>query len=752
MRVDIPLNFMAKKLVIVESPAKAKTIGQYLGADYIVRASYGHVRDLPKSKLGIDVEHDYAVDYQTIARSKKVVSDLKAALKNADELYLATDFDREGEAIAWHLSEILKPKSVAKRITFHEITKSAIQHAVDNPREIDADLVDAQQARRILDRLVGYKLSPFLWKKVYRGLSAGRVQSVAVRLIVDREREIKAFDSREYWTLDAILKSKHGEFEAYVAEKNSTKPLEVASEADIQKLAGTLKNATLKVTEIEIAHSQTNPQAPLITSTLQQRAAQHCHFSAKKTMKVAQDLYEGVDIHGMGTVALITYMRTDSYNLADQAKKQAASVIVSDFGAKYLPSKPNIYTKKVRGAQEAHEAIRPTNFALSPTMLKEKLSKDHFRLYELIWRSAIASQMSPAKVETTTATIESGDKTRLIGRGRKLTFDGYLKVFADAEERFEALPELEEAETVAFKKLDPTQHFTQPPARYSEASLVKELEKRGIGRPSTYAPIMSTIVDRGYVTKQTGRFVPESVAEVVTDLLVEHFPTVADYNFTAEMEDTLDDVAEGKKDLTKALDDFYKPFADLLTKGEKSVDKKAVVEEKTDKKCPECSKPLVIKLGRFGKFYACSGYPDCKYTAPITENMDAESQEAVKEQSGEKCPECKDGDLVLKQGRFGTFFGCSNYPKCKHTKAIVVSSDVPCPNCGKDLVRKMTRRGKPFWGCSGYPKCKTAFWDEPINEKCPECSNLLVKKKAGISCSQCEYTKDGIPEEAASAS
>lgn len=739
---------MAKKLVIVESPAKAKTIGQYLGSDYVVRASYGHVRDLPKSKLGIDVEHDYAVDYQTIAKSKKVVGELKDALKNADELYLATDFDREGEAIAWHLAEILKPKTAPKRITFHEITKSAIQSAIEHPRTIDPDLVDAQQARRILDRLVGYKLSPFLWKKVYRGLSAGRVQSVAVRLIVDREREIKAFESREYWTLDAILKAKAGEFEAYVAEKNSTKPLELSKEEEIKKLAGTLKNATLTVKEIEVGQSQLNPQPPLITSTLQQRAAQVCHFSAKRTMKLAQDLYEGVDIPGMGTVALITYMRTDSYNLADQAKRQAASVIISDFGAKYLPAKPNVYTKKVRGAQEAHEAIRPTNFTLSPTMLKDKLSKEHWKLYELIWRIAIASQMTSAKVETTTATITSGDGTKFIGRGRKLLFDGFLKVVPDAEERFEALPDIDEGEKVSFKKLEPTQHFTQPPARYSEASLVKELEKRGIGRPSTYAPIMSTIVDRGYVTKQAGRFVPESVAEVVTDLLVEHFPSVADFNFTADMEDTLDDVAEGKKDLAKALDEFYKPFADLLEKGEKSVDKKAIVEEKTDKKCPECQKPLVIKLGRFGKFYACSGYPDCKYTAPMTENMDEQSQEAVKEQSGEKCPECKDGDLVLKQGRFGTFFGCSNYPKCKHTKAIVVSSEVPCPNCGKDLVRKMTRRGKPFWGCSGYPKCKTAFWDEPINEKCPECSNLLVKKKSGISCSQCDYQKEAGTEDA----
>jgi DNA topoisomerase-1 len=461
-------------------------------------------------------------------------------------------------------------------------------------------------------------------------------------------------------------------------------------------------------------------------------------------MKIAQELYEGVDVVGMGTVALITYMRTDSYNLSEQAKKQANAVIVSDYGSKYVPAKPNVYSKKVRGAQEAHEAIRPTNFSLTPTQLKDKISRDHFKLYELIWRAATASQMAAAVVETTTATIQSGDGTKLIGRGRKLVFDGFLKTYSEEEERFVELPDIAEGEEVTFKKLEPTQHFTQPPARYSEATLVKELEKRGIGRPSTYAPTMSTIVDRGYVTKQVGRFVPETVAEVVTDLLVAHFPTIVDYDFTARMEEELDDIAEGKKKMTEALSGFYEPFEKMLSEGEKTVDKKAVVEEKTDKKCPECGKPLVIKLGRYGKFYACSGWPDCKHTAPITDGMDAEEKEAVAEQSGEKCPECKDGELVLKQGRFGNFFGCSNYPKCKHTKAIVVSSDVKCPNCGKDLVRKMTRRGKPFWGCSGYPKCKTAFWDEPTNDKCPECGNIIVKKRTGLACSQCDYTKEAV--------
>jgi DNA topoisomerase I len=731
-----------KKLVIVESPAKAKTIGQYLGSDFIVKASFGHVRDLPKSKLGIDVEHGFAIDYQPLPKSRSVLGELKEAAKKSDELYLATDFDREGEAIAWHLVELLKPKQEPKRVTFHEITKSAIQHAIDNPRAIDPHLVDAQQARRVLDRLVGYKLSPFLWKKVYRGLSAGRVQSVAVRLIVEREREISAFKVREYWTLEAILKAKGGEFEAHVVEKNSSKPLELENRDEIHKLAAKLKTATLKVTDREVAQSVLNPRPPLITSSLQQQAARFCGFSAKRTMKIAQDLYEGVDIAGMGTVALITYMRTDSFNMSDQAKKQAASVIVSDFGSKYVPGKPNVYTKKVRGAQEAHEAIRPTNFNLSPAQLKDKIGRDHFRLYELIHQAALASQMAPANVETTTLTIESGDRTRFIGRGRKLLFEGFLKAFNEDEERFVALPDVDEGEVVAFKKLEPVQHFTQPPARYSEASLVKELEKRGIGRPSTYAPIMSTIVDRGYVTRQAGRFVPEDVAQVVTDLLVGHFPSIVDYDFTAKMEDELDDIADGDKKLAGVLGDFYKPFEKMLAEGEKSVDKKSLVEEQTDKKCPECSKPLVIKLGRFGKFFACSGFPDCKHTSPVTDGMGKEEKEAMTEHVGEKCSECKDGELVMKQGRFGSFFGCSNYPKCKFTKAMVVGSDVACPNCGKELVRKNTRRGKPFWGCSGYPKCKTAFWDEPVKGLCPQCKNVMVKKKGEIVCSQCDHVQE----------
>jgi len=750
-----------KKLVIVESPAKAKTIGQYLGAEFTVRASYGHVRDLPVKKLGIDPAKHFEVEYVPITKAKTVLTELKNLLKTSTELYLATDFDREGEAIAWHLTQALglgqlsaisnqqsaqKPsrKQIADsrmpiyRITFHEITKPAIENALKHPRSIDRQLVDAQQARRILDRLVGYKLSPFLWKKVYRGLSAGRVQSVAVRLIVEREREIKAFITKETWTLDAHLKSKNGDFSAYLAKEGSTTKLELDSQKEIDVLKKKLEKSALEVEKLETSDSLLKPQAPLITSTLQQAAARVLHFSAKKTMKIAQDLYEGVDIGKSESVGLITYMRTDSYQMSQIAKKQAEALIAKDYGAKYLPSQPNLFTKKVRGAQEAHEAIRPTDFAIKPVEVKDKLTKDHYNLYNLIWSQATASVMAPAQVKTTTASVRSAAGV-LIGRGRELVFDGFMRLVPDVEEKFIQLPKLVEKEVVTLKKLDTVQHFTEPPARYSEASLVRELEKRGIGRPSTYAPIMSTIVDRGYVTRLAGRFTPTEVASIVIDLLVEHFPNIVDYNFTAEMEDKLDDIAEGKRQLEPVLEEFYTPFAKLLAEKEKSVDKKAIVEEATDKKCPDCTKPIVLKLGRFGKFYSCTGFPECKHTEPyLDDKFTKEEEKEIAEEVKEKCEKCG-GQMVIKQGRFGTFLACSNYPKCKFTKAIVIGSSVSCPNCSKELIRRNTRRGRVFWGCSGYPDCKTAYWDEPLNEKCPTCGNLLLNKKSGPACSQCDY-------------
>lgn len=731
---------MPKKLVIVESPAKAKTIGQYLGSDFIVKASYGHVRDLPKTKLGIDVDNDFAVDYQSLPKSKTILSQLKKDADSSAEIFLATDPDREGEAIAWHLVAALKSKKPTHRIAFTEITKTAVQHAVANPREISQDLVDAQQARRILDRLVGYKLSPLLWKKVYRGLSAGRVQSVAVRLVVEREREIRAFIVKESWTLDADVKAKNGDFKAYVVKEGAATKLELDSQAEVEKVAKALKDAAFEIESIEESTSQLRPSAPLITSTLQQMAARVCGFSAKKTMKIAQDLYEGMEVAGHGSHGLITYMRTDSTNMSVSARTEGEKQINSQYGAKYLPATPNIFSKKVKGAQEAHEAIRPTNFSLTPEEAERSLSRDHAKLYSVIYKSALASLMTPASVKTTVAKIGNDKKIGLLARGRELTFDGFLAIYPDSEERFEALPALTQAEKVTVKKLTPTQHFTEPPARYSEATLVKELEKRGIGRPSTYAPIMSTIVDRGYVTKLAGRFNPESVAEVVTDLLVENFPAIIDYNFTADLEESLDDIAEGDKKLVPVLKAFYEPFAKLLKEKEKTIEKKALVEEATDQKCPKCDKPVVIKLGRFGKFYACSGFPDCDYTAPVLGEMSAQEEEQIENVSKEKCPDCG-GELKLKQSRFGTFIGCSNYPKCKHTKSIEVKADAACPNCSKAIIKRHSRKGRIFWGCSGYPKCKTAFWDEPSNEKCPNCQSLMLKKKSGLVCSQCKEEK-----------
>ncbi|MEX1052209.1 MAG: type I DNA topoisomerase [Patescibacteria group bacterium] len=738
-----------KKLVIVESPAKARTIGQYLGPDFTVRASFGHVRDLPKNKLSIETDNHFAVTYQNIPRAKKILEELKKELAGSSELYLAPDPDREGEAIAWHLVAALKPKVPVHRISFTEITKPAVQHAVAHPRQISKDLVDAQQARRILDRLVGYKLSPLLWKKVYRGLSAGRVQSVAVRLIVEREREIKAFKPRDFWTISAEFTAKSGSFSAYIAKDGSTAKQEFSSKEDVDKVVRTLKTIDFTVGSINTAASQLRPAAPLITSTLQQNAARFFGFSAKRTMRVAQDLYEGVDVTGQGTVGLITYMRTDSHNISEIARKEAAEMIAKSFGAKYLPERPNIFSKKVKGAQEAHEAIRPTHFSLKPADVKNQLSGDQFKIYSLIYNTAAASQMAPADVETTTSII-AGGKYNFIARGRQLVFDGFLTQLPADDERFEPLPSLNENEKLKLKKIADESHSTEPPARYSEATLVRELEKRGIGRPSTYAPIMSTIVDRGYITKQTGRFFPEDVANIVTDLLVENFPTIIDYDFTAQMEDQLDEIADGRKELEPVLNDFYAPFAKLLAEKEKTIEKKTVVEE-TDKTCPKCGKPVVIKLGRFGKFYACSGFPECDYSAPIIADGDKKIEQEVAAETKEPCPDCG-GTLGLKQSRFGPFIGCSNYPKCKYTKSIKIGSGVMCPNCGKELVRKNTRKGKVFWGCSGYPSCKTAFWDEPTGEKCPQCQGVMVKKKSGLVCSQCKFAKDDVvaPEPAES--
>jgi len=738
---------MSEKLVVVESPAKAKTISRFLGDGYTVLASYGHVRDLPTSKLGIDVEKGFRPEYVIPSKSRKTVRELKDAAKSASELYLATDLDREGEAIAWHLLAAMgiKKDFPVRRIVFHEITRPAIEQALKNPRGIDQHLVDAQQARRILDRLVGYKLSPLLWKKVYRGLSAGRVQSVAVRLIVEREREIEKFKVTESYTVEAELVVGGKTFSAVLLDKQTNRAREFTKKDEAVRAAKKLLGQKLKLDSLTRTESQTKPQPPLITSTLQQLAARTLSFSAKRTMKVAQELYEGVDGVDSGEGGLITYMRTDSYQLSEQAVQQARQLIEKDYGKLYLPETPHRFERKIRGAQEAHEAIRPTNFSLSPDKLPAELTQDQKKLYRLIWQQAMASLMAAAKVETSVAQFGAKDEDQLQARGRRLVFDGFLKAAPVEEDRYVPLPEMKEGDQAEVKKSAEVVHLTEPPARYSEASLVKELEKRGIGRPSTYAPTMSTIVERGYVTKKADRFFPETVALVVTDLLVENFPRVVDYDFTADMEESLDDIAKGEKSSDKVLSEFYQPFIKNLEEKEKTIDRKTVIEEKTDEKCPKCEKPLVIKLGRYGKFFACTGFPECDYTVPFVAAEGEGDEPLVDPTETRPCPKCKQ-PLQLRQGRFGAFWGCSTYPKCDFTEPVIIPCEAKCPNCGKEISRKFTRKGKVFWGCTGYPECKTAFWDEPTNRKCPKCQNLMVKKAGSLKCSQCDYRQAEGPK------
>lgn len=675
-------------LVIVESPAKSRTIEKYLGKDYKVLASFGHVRDLPKNELGVDTEKKFTPKYVIPPKARKIISLLKNAADNADQIYMATDYDREGEAIAWHIIQACgmndrvshiayrntdKPLAIShkpiKRITFHEITEEAIKEAVNHPRQIDMDLVDAQQARRILDRLVGYKLSPFLWKKLFKGLSAGRVQSVAVRLIVDREREITAFVPQEYWTIvasllkikDQKLKTKDLEFNANLIEVDGKKidKLEIKSEKFAQGIITKLENATYQVENIVEKEENRWPYPPFTTSTLQQEASKKLGYSAKKTMKLAQDLYED---------GLITYMRTDSVNLAQVAIDSTRKLIKEEFGEKYLPNTPRLYKTKSKGAQEAHEAIRPTRVEKSELRGEKNFTIDHEKLYDLIWKRMIACQMNPMILITISVDIiaQIANSKSLMANykfranGSTIKFDGFSKVWP-VNMKEVSLPNLEIKEILELLNLLKEQHFTEPPARFTEASLIKALEEHGIGRPSTYAPTISTIIDRGYVIVDNKVLFPQEIGFLVTDLLVKHFPQIVDLEFTAHMEEDLDKIAEGKEDWVKMLDDFYKPFIKNLQDKEQSV-QKTQTEEKTDKTCPKCSKSLVIKMGKYGKFLACTGFPDCKYTENIIIS------------TGLKCPDCSNGDII----------------------------------------ERKTRRGKTFWGCSKYPKCKWASWENPL--------------------------------------
>jgi len=731
-------------LVIVESPAKAKTIQKYLGRGFKVRSSYGHVRDLPKSKIGVDVENNFEPTYSVPDRAKKQVKELQKLAKQADIIYFATDEDREGEAIAWHLYELLKADPAkSHRITFDEITKTAILKAIKNPRKIDQALVDAQVARRVLDRLVGYELSPLLWKKVRRGLSAGRVQSVAVRLIAQREAEIEAFNAEEYWSLEAHLLKEKSEFVATLRAKNekTIAKLDIKSKADMETILEELKGAKYTVTAITRKQRRRTPPPPFITSTLQQSSVNQLGFSSKKTMMMAQQLYEGIELGADGPVGLITYMRTDSTHLAAQALKMAKAAITKQFGPDYALATPRAYKKKTKGAQEAHEAIRPTDPARTPDDVAQFLTKDQLKVYRLIWQRMVASQMAEAKLQQVTADIQAGDYTfRAVGS--TVIFDGYVRALGEkAAFKETLLPELKEKETVDLKQLAHEQHFTVPPARYSEATLVKALEEHGIGRPSTYAPTIDTIQKRGYVEKnEDRRFAPTEIGSLVNSVLTEHFPNIVDIDFTASMENDLDAIASGKKQWQPIIKEFYTPFHKLIESKDKELKKTDLTQEATGEKCPQCSHDLVIKLGRFGKFKACSNYPECKHTEPI-----GEEKELQAEHTGLFCPDCKN-ELVVKRGRFGPFLGCGNYPDCKYIKAIEKEVGVACPKCKKgQIIEKKSRRGRTFYACNQYPACENAYWSKPTGETCPDCQSLLVfgaKNTARCSSKECKFSKD----------
>ncbi len=740
-----------KSLIVVESPTKVKTIGKFLGPEYIVKASVGHVKDLPGKELGVDVENEFAPKYVTIRGKGKVLAEIKKAAAKADKIYLAPDPDREGEAICWHLAqELNKYKDKISRLFFNEITKTAVQEALKHPAEINHNLFKAQQARRILDRLVGYKLSPLLWRKVQRGLSAGRVQSVAVRLVCDREEEIKAFMPQEYWSVTAKLEGDNPPPFAAKLTKVAGKKAELKNENQTKDVLARLDGQSYRVVDIKTKPKKRNPVPPFITSKLQQEAARKLGFSAKKTMMVAQRLYEGIDV-GKGEVGLITYMRTDSTRVSKEAQQEAREYIATNYGQEYVPAKPVNYKSK-KGAQDAHEAIRPTSAHRDPASLKQILSRDHFRLYELIWQRLVASQMKPALLDTTQVIIEAGPCV-FQASGSVVKFLGFTRVYVegkddDAEkEEVKKLPLLTIGEVLTLLDLNSAQHFTQPPPRYTEATLVKELEEKGIGRPSTYATILATIQNRQYVEQQQKRFYPTQLGTVVNKLLVANFAQIMDIKFTAQMEERLDSVGDGKAEWVQLLSEFYTPFVSDLEKAEENINLRQEVKE-TDLVCEKCGAMMVIRWGRRGEFLACSAYPDCKNSMNFT--IDAEGKVRVQEEqtTDRKCSKCGKAMLV-KQGRYGPFLACSAYPDCKQIESIPVG--VPCPeaDCPGELVEKRSRRGKVFYGCNQYPKCRFASWDRPVAEACPKCGKPFLLQKnnqsrgsyLGCSDSECGYKK-----------
>lgn len=689
------MDYMADSLVIVESPAKAKTISKYLGKNYIVKASMGHVRDLPKSQIGVEIENNFEPKYITIRGKGDVLKELKDARKKVKKVYLAADPDREGEAIAWHLAHYLDvDENEACRVVFNEITKQAVKEAFKSPRPINKDLVNAQQARRILDRLVGYKISPLLWKKVKKGLSAGRVQSVAVKLIIDRENEIKEFVPEEYWTITAKLAKGDSPFEAKFYGKGNQK-IDLSNKEEVDGILKALEGAAFTVTDVKEKERVRNPAAPFITSTLQQEAARKLGFRAAKTMSVAQQLYEGIDLGKEGAVGLITYMRTDSTRVSPIAQEEARTYIMETFGRDYVPESPRVYTRKSSHTQDAHEAIRPSSVLRTPEDVKPYLSRDQYRLYKLIWERFVSSQMASAILDTMTIDIEANGYL-FRASGSKVKFPGYMKVYVEgtddgSTEEDKLLPPLQTGDVLVKNEVEAKQHFTQPPPRYTEARLVRELEERGIGRPSTYAPILDTIQKRGYVALEDKKFVPTELGELITELMQQFFPEILDVEFTAHMEEELDHIEEGKEDWVKVLNNFYEPFKKRLEVAEDEMKEVEIKDEVSDELCDKCGKPMVYKMGRFGKFLACSGFPDCRNTKPIVKKI------------GVKCMKCHQGEIV----------------------------------------ERRSKKGRIFFGCERYPDCDFVSWDKPVEKPCPTCQGLLVEKRTKTSttirCTNCDY-------------
>lgn len=730
------------QLVIVESPTKAKTISRFLGKQYKVLASFGHVRDLPKSKIGVDVAHGFEPTYTVPLKSKPKVKELKDAAKKAEAILFATDEDREGEAISWHLAQILDvDPGKLKRLTFHEITESAIARALEHPRELDMRLVDAQQARRILDRLVGYELSPLLWRTIRRGLSAGRVQSVALRLIVEREREIKAFVPQEYWTIEGTFTAPGAEqpFEAklHAWQGKTLDKMALPSKADADAILVQLKDAAWKVSAVAEKEKKTTPPPPFTTSTLQQAANTRLGFTSKQTMTVAQQLYEGIALGEAGQTGLITYMRTDSVNLAESFTSDTHTFLSEEYGKEYALAEPRRYKTKSKGAQEAHEAIRPSDPRRTPESLASHLDPGQLKLYRLIWQRALATQMPEARLQSTSADLSAND-AMFRATGQRVTFDGYLKLYPD-QDKDKFLPALTEGMAVEAQTIDGGQHFTEPPPRFSDASLVKQLEEDGIGRPSTYASTIATLLERGYAERdERKRLFPTDVAFDVTDLLVKHFPDIVDFEFTARLESSLDNIADGLMEWRPLLEAFYGPFHANLAAKEKELTKEAE-QEASGEVCDKCSKPMTVKRGRFGKFLACTGYPECKNTRP----MKGEEKRPEPEPTDEKCPECG-AMMVKKVGRYGPFLSCSRYPECKTIKNIEKSTGIACPKCKTGvIVQRRSRKGKIFYSCNRYPECDQAFWDPPTDEPCPNDGWPLLRKKTKMICGKegCGFSK-----------